>query len=181
MKTSRRRTDKISKGTFGLDFFLNIVLSCHGTSAEAICAWYVIFCTIVSNTGFYLHPYYYSCKNVPSNNRFTCGFITAAVAFIHGVPEVLYCAAIPSIAIAAHVPENFYTDTAEVIAVTSSPYIPKVLAVPKVPPVAAQPYQQHDIPGIFQKVYSNHNMKARCMYNLYFINLKLNIFWAIIH
>ena len=38
MKTSRRRTDKISKGTFGLDFFLNIVLSCHGTSAEAICA-----------------------------------------------------------------------------------------------------------------------------------------------
>ena len=83
-------------------------------------------------------------------NVSACGFDTAIVVYVPGVPEVLYCAAVPTVVTVVHLPVHPFIGAAEVVTVTGCPLIQEVPAVPTVPPVTVQPYQQHDLLGIFQ-------------------------------
>lgn len=66
-----------------------------------------------------------------SNNGFTCGFDTAAVTYAPDVLEVVYCVAVPAILSVLYVHANAATSTTKVLAVNSSPLIPKVAVVPE--------------------------------------------------
>ena len=150
--------------------FINSVPSCTGTSAEAVRSWYIIFCKIASTTGFYLHPYYCFWKLSASNYGFTCGFDTAPITFVPGVPEVLYQAPVLAIIAVIGVSADPAKNVAEVVAVAGSQICFKVLAVPEVLPFPAQVAQQNDLPGIFQNFLEDWN------YQIYIAMSKPHIF-----